>query len=635
MTAGSTYTLTVTGLTDGINSATLLTQDFTVVSDTAGPAVTSVQQVGSNLEVKFDKKVSATNFTSLTTGTSASSDISLTKQGDGTAYITAAPSLDPIDTSNKTVLFPIVATVYGSKDTASVLFTLKNIEDTNGNKMAAYSQSLTLNKDKEKPTLASSVLDTSDNKTIYLTFSESVSDPNLTQATAITIVENNTAVDVSATYLAGAAAGDDILAKSDWTAVPGGVTSSKYVKLVLPVALKASKNYTITIPGSKVSDVAGNKMNSVSFDVTTTAAADSTKPVVSKNAAAIAVVGGKNVIKIDWSENVVLDDARNLSNYVLNGSSLPAGTVITNISASSTDSDSFAITLPADGVTADAANADLLVTGIKDKNGNVVVPTTLSAWNAGLDLADTKKPTLVSAKASGNTKLELTFSEPVALVADTVVGAGGYEITVTDGTTTANIDLDGDAVVYLGNTATITLAGDNFGDVDFTKAELTVAAGAVTDKANTPNALTAIAVTDDKVVTDEFVDVAGGVVATTDNAGAGNNFTEISVDITPTTNNAVDRIVKYEIYIAPATVTDYTKVSDVEKYLTKLATFLPADAAGGAKALTTAAGEYLSDGTTAIATFAANVDTYVVAIDELGNKGLISELNKAGINVAD
>ncbi|TCX56384.1 hypothetical protein C1I38_02420 [Dehalobacter sp. 12DCB1] len=636
LAAGSSNTLTVSGLSDGINAAAQLTQTFTVTSDTAAPKVASVTQAGGTLKVVFDKEISNTNFTALTLGVNSVSDISLSKQGDATAYITTAPALDAMDLTNKTVVLTVGGTIYGSASTTTAVLTLKNIEDVNGNKMEAYSSSITLTKDVVKPTLVSSVLDASDNTTIYLTFSEEVTDPNF--AGTITVIDKSTATDVSG---AKSTPVTEIITKSDWTAVPGGITLSKYVKLSLEAALVAGKSYTITLPGLTVTDAALNKMDSVSFEVTAATASDAVKPVPSKGVSAIAVVSGKNVIDVSWSENVQLADAINTANYVLNGSALPAGTVITNTSGTAGDTNRFSITLPAAGVTADAAVADLLITGIKDIAGNATLPTTLSAWNAGLDLVDTKKPTVVSAKATANNKLEITFSEPVNIV---TLGAATNEIRLTDDNdaTSKTFNAGVDTVAYLGNTATLTFAaGQVFGGLNWTAGavELVIDAGAVVDRSAGALAIDAVAATHNIAVTDKFVDVVGGSVLVTDGVVSDDEtFAEINVAITAPTNTLKDRIVKYEVYIAPASVADYTTVANVELYLSKLATILPAaNGAVAAQDLTAAAGNFLSDGTTLVATLAGvDLDIYVVAIDEAGNKALISDVTTVeAINVAD
>ncbi|MBV7273908.1 Ig-like domain-containing protein [Clostridium sp. PL3] len=639
LTAGATPTLTVTGLSDGINSSSVINQQFTVTNDTAAPSVVSATQSGSTIKVVFDKEISTTNFADLSEGVSTSDDITLTKQGDGTPYITAAPVLDPSDSTNKTVLFTVLNTVYGSASTANVQFTLKNIQDVNGNAMNAYSKSLTLAKDAVKPNFISGVLDTSDNKTVYLTFDKAVVDPNLTTS-GLTIVDKSTATDVTATILAGAAVGDDTITKSDWTAVAGGVTSSNYVKLVLPVALTSGKTYTVTIPANTVADPSGNKnASAITFDVAATSASDTTKPTVAKAASpAITLVGGKNVMHVVYSENVQLADAINPANYVLDGATLPSGTVITNESATSGDTKDFAITLPKDGVTTDVTSASLVVTGVRDIAGNVVNPTTLTKFNTAplIDLADTKVPTLVSATATGSDKLVLTFSEPV--VANTLVNDG---VAVTDGTHTATIDLNDSAISTLGNTLTVSTlvnhaaAAQALNTIDFTQpVTITVTAGAVKDAAATPNSIAVIAAADDVAVADKFVDNAAAAVAVTD-AGAGiHDASGIKVNITAPTNAATDKIVKYDIYITPVGGTTYTTVADVQANLTKLETFLPSKA-GTATALSTADGTKLSDGTTVISTFAGNVETYIIATDDKGNQALVAHEASAAIDITN
>ena len=507
----------------------------------------------------------------------------------------AAPFVDPED--KKVVLLTIDPTIYGTGATATAELKVKGIKDTTGNKMADLTQAVTLNKDTVKPTLVKASVSAVDSKTVILELSEAVSKPDLS-AVSLKVLNKSNLVDVSTTY--SPTTDIAVLVNSKGETVVG-LTSSKFVKFELKAALPAG-TYEVTIPKDGIVDPAGNKTNVETFTLTTTGLGDSVKPTATATAT---VTGGQNVITVTYDEDVNLADATNRANYVLNGTALPTGTQFENISTTATETKKFKIILPADSVNADVATAPLLINNVKDKAGNVINPTTLT-----VAIADTKKPTLVKAEATAATTVELTFSEPVAMGAAGTIKIGG--VTFTVGTGTASV---------LGNKVTLTTSP--VAGIDLTKAAFTIDAAAIIDLAATPNTIDAIAATDYIYVADKFVDTTGASVATTE-TGTTKDITSVSVNITAPTNASVDTIVAYDVYIANDIGAGYfTTVSNVEKNLTKLVT-LGANKAGAAQALPLTAGNKLSDGTS-VSALNGKVTTYIIAIDDKGNKALIKQ----------
>ncbi|MFD2370567.1 hypothetical protein ACFSO0_11545 [Brevibacillus sp. GCM10020057] len=623
---GTEYTLQVSGVSDSEgNINTSESKTFTVSTSAVAPTITSVTQKYGFIAVTFDQPISSDSLNDLSVGVNnATDDVTLTKMGSGTPYVTVI-GLDPEDSTNKTVLITVANTVYGSGTTASAELKIKNIYDVYGNKMADYTQTISLTKDTTKPTLVSATLDRTNKQDVILEFSEPVQLPVITNE--ITALNTTTATDVSSSYTTNV--GVQVLVDESGDPVAAGVNQSKFVKLPLEAALAAG-SYQFSVPAGLIQDVVGNSNAAFNFNLTADAASDTTRPVVTLKASpAAAVVNGKNTIQVEFDEEVRLADATNLNNYILNGAALPAGTVITNVSATPTDYDKFLITLPADAVTADVTNATLIVSNIRDVAGNAVATTTLNDFNTGatVDLADTKLPTIVSAEATADDTLVLTFSEPVVANGD---GTGAAELNIGS----VAINLDAETVSSVGNKVTITLAAGGLGAVDFSSDTLTVTAGAFQDKAATANGIDAIVAADDLAVTDKFADVTGGSVATTDNGAVSDtdNISEIAVNITAPTNAAVDTVTKYHVYIADAGAADLTTVEDVEANLTKLVTWT-ASKAGSAQVIPATAGLTLSDGT-AVAGFNGSVDTYIVVEDDKGNKALIKQL-AAAVNIAD
>ncbi|QQE74136.1 hypothetical protein KDJ56_20190 [Brevibacillus composti] len=611
--AGKTYTVVVSGISDGENQATVLTKTFTVAGDVDAPAVVEVKQKYNSIAVKFDKEISATALAALTAG--ATDDFSVVKMGDATQYATAI-GLDPEDASGKTVLVDLsVPGVYGNSSSTSVSFTLKNVEDVNGNKMADYTASVNLVKDEVKPTLVSSKLNTSNNQEIILEFSEPVTDPNM--VANLQIISKKYASDVSATYIGGAGAGADVLVKADGT--PTVLTQSKFVKVTLTAPL-AEGSYEITIPANATADVVGNVQNTAQkFTVNVSASADTDKPTVASVTAAVSAAN-KNEIVVTFSEKVTLADATNLNNYLLNGAALPAGTIILNTTATPANQTEFTIILPRDAVSADTTTATLTITGVKDAAGNVMN----QHLEPGIALDDTKQPTLVSAKATAKDTLVITFSEDV-----NVADQAGNDVVITDGTNTVNIDLGAVTVTDVNKVVTITDASIDMTDIDFSKAELSIVADAFEDENNNTNGIAAVS---KAKVEDKFAQ-AFDAIALTDQGATGNGAS-LGIELDDTSiNRASDKLSKVYIYISKSTGAgdDLATVKDVEDSgLNPVITITASNVSqyiGGAKVLPATVTK-LSDGSSIATVFNGGnegdaVDIYVITEDVYGNKAIL------------
>jgi trimeric autotransporter adhesin len=605
--AGKTYTLLVESVTDHGNNVLASTEvSFTVESDTTkGNFVSSTVLGEDKVKLTFDKEIDTNTIPADTT----SNNFSIDKVG-GTFNGTAA--IDPED--SKSVIVTITNPGYSdSVKSINPIISLSGLKDIYGNEIAAVENlQVTLNQDVQKPQLVKATV-SEDKKSVVLEMNEEIDSITVTaaDANAITVV-NSDGVDVTNTLFVN----DnpfDVAQTVDKDGTP--TANTKYIKLSNSGANTIKPGtYTVTLPAGAFADtsIAGNTTDTIQFTFTVSETVNDT-PITIANPA-------NETVNADGTFSFTLglgttanSTALNTSNYTIDGKALPTGT---NIVFTSTAKDEVKITIPAGTFDEDAVKT-LAVFNLENSAGKKMTNTVLRSLN----VKDNTNPTIVSAKATADDTLVLTFSEPVSTVdvsGDAELVLGSYEV-----------DLGTATVQIVGKTVTITQAG--IGAVDLSNTKLSVVEGAFADTNNNTNPIKAV---DTITVEDNFVDVTGAEVAVTDNDNGNNNITEISVNITAPTNAAVDKVKEYDIYIVPATVADLTTVADVESTLTKLATF-DASQAGAAVALPLTAGTKLSDGTN-VTTLNGDVDVYIVVKDELGNKALVKDVtNVETINIAD
>jgi hypothetical protein len=576
--AGETYTIKFNSVSDRAypaNTATAfapVTASFTVVSDTSGPTVVGLTQSGDNkIDVEFSEDVNAT------TGVFVLDAMGL---ASGTITATGAAHAD----KKNVIVLTLTNLTYPAGNSRAVYVDVKGVKDTSGNMMAdSLDNVITMIKDTTKPVYESSTLDSATNKKILVKFNEDL----LAAAPAMTnyTIVDKDGVDVSTTYLTG---GSSRVLKAD-RLTPG---NGPYLEINLVSALPAG-TYTLTIKSDAVSDAstAQNKVNAVSFAVTAGGITDT-----AAFTATIANTGTPNVITVTYSKEVkggaVAGSATDPNNYMLGATALPAGTTITLNAAKNVAT----ITL-SNGTISATKSETLTVYGVQSIGGGTVTTAATTVV-----VTDNSKPTLVKAEAVSPTKIELTYSENVAVAAGLAAG----DFVVSNGLTYNNQSATN--ATATGKVVTLTVPSMSAANQDYLK--ITILANKITDVAgNGADKVT------DFVVADKFVSPLVFTLADGDTTESGIN----GLDLTPTYTLPGDTDVKeYKLYVfLTAGAPTITKVSDLDPY---------ANVWKGATLPTTATGNFgatnvmtRSDGT---ALTADEHTVYIVTTDNNGNSSV-------------
>ena len=403
--SGATASVYVAGAQDTVgNEMNLFNGSVTKVADSTKPTISSIKQVGQNVvRVVFSEAL----------GTSAA-DLGATEfkflKGAALVSSTAAVKNTAVDASGKTYDVTFTESdIYGSApsatDSASVTLLLAKdaVADLAGNTIDQYSQSFTFNADKTGPAFVSSAV-ALDKQTIELKFDEALladaTSPvvnNIDETKIIVTDENGVryTVDNASTVIKGSGEDAKVL-KVDFVAGSGMI---------------ANGTYTVQLQAGAVKDALGNASSAATTKVVVGDSADKTKPVATLDETSSAtapedlLASGVNKFVVDFSEEVT-GSALSLSNYKLDGASLPAGTVIY---FNSTAKNSVTIELPDSSVnigsSSTGTNALLNVSGVQDKAGNASDSTNLK-----VKIGDNTPAVLTSAQKLGNT-LVLTFNE--------------------------------------------------------------------------------------------------------------------------------------------------------------------------------------------------------------------------------
>lgn len=395
---------------------------FTVTADAVAPVVQDVKVVRDNLvEVTFDKAMDATSFA----GNARILDVNGVVQGTS-----LSASIKP-GTAGKTVrLATATAVPFNEAGTfAGTLVLADSIKDASGNAKAATSHSVTLTKDTVKPTVTGTSYvapgaqyagNTYANGAIVVKLSEEVSAAN-TPANFKLITSSGVEVISPAISLVGV-----------------NTLDAKEVILTMGGALPVD-TYTVRVANEAVADLStqANKNVAAVTTVKVDGSSDSVKPVVAYTSvtAASNQTSGSN-ITLKMTDNVGLDltTVQNVTNYLLDGKPLPAGSYVTlthNVGSSSAAAKDIAVTLniPEKSITK-SANYTLNVNNIKDKAGNAAAPFVQSA----IALVDDVSPELKAATISSNGLLVLSFSEAVNAV--TTGTEADFEFTINGSTVT-------------------------------------------------------------------------------------------------------------------------------------------------------------------------------------------------------
>ena len=375
--------------------------NVTVASDTVAPVVQNVNVVRDNLiEVTFDKAMDVNSFA----GNVRLLDLNGNQHGNPISATVKANS------GNKIIRLALGSTVPFNDNNAfsGTLILGDGIKDAVGNAKASSSHSVTLTKDTVRPTVAS---------TTYI--APGGQHAGVQYANGAIVIKFSEEVNVLG------AVGDFNLVTSggevvsNWAAsVAGNAQDSSEIIITLNNGLTAG-TYTLRLAANVVEDLSTqmNKNQAATTTVQVSASSDKTKPVV--NVASPTVNPATNQqsgssLVINMTDNVGLDlnTVLNVSNYLLDGKPMPAGTYITvqhNSGSSSTAATDIDVTIniPAQSITKDKSYAVNIV-NIKDKAGNTADPKTFNAT-----LADDVSPELKSAAISSNGLLVLEFTEDV------------------------------------------------------------------------------------------------------------------------------------------------------------------------------------------------------------------------------
>lgn len=427
--SGSTASVYVAGAKDTVgNEMSIFNGSVTKVADSTKPMISSIKQVGQNtVRVVFSE--------ALGSNTLANGELKFLKGAALNATNSTVVQNTTVDSSGKTYDVTFTGSdIYGTPaaDSASVTLLLAKdaVADLAGNTIDQYSQSFTFNADKTGPAFVSAAV-ASDKQTIEVKFDEAlladVAGPpavnNIDETKIIVTDENGVryTVDNASTVIKGSGEDAKVL-KVDFVASTG---------------LIANGTYTVQLQAGAVKDSLGNASSAATTKVVVGDSADKTKPVATLGTSAV------NKFVVDFSEEVT-GSALSLSNYKLDGASLPAGTVIY---FNSTAKNSVTIELPESSVNIGSAttgtNALLNVSGVQDKAGNASDSTNLT-----VKIGDNTPAVLTSAQKLGNT-LVLTFNENLGASADDANLAdvlANYEIksgsnTVVTGTGVATASL--------------------------------------------------------------------------------------------------------------------------------------------------------------------------------------------------
>lgn len=400
--AGKTYDVSVLNLADyagNVISPNPTKTTVTVVSDVASPTVSSLTVTGERtLKLVFSKDMDQ--------NTVNANNIKLVN-ADGTF---APLSVTKVDAKTYTLTVQAAITTATTTGTVSVN---TSVRDFLGNPFAAaFTQAVSFAKDTVAPTVTSVSYGSNG---LVIKFSENVNVPNAKQFTIINESNGTVAQTVTAT---------------------AGTYGIKDDTVTFPNITLASGTYTLRLPAGFVNDLASapNSLaaSTTSFTYTATTTSDSERPKVASVTPVSAPAGSTDqTFSVVFTDNSGLDLAslRDVNNYTLGGTALPAGTFITLSGFVGSNSAAplqatVNISVPNTGVAASGAK-ELLVSGVKDTAGNVIQP----AFNSITGFVDKVSPVLTAAAVSSDlsSNLVLTFSEKVLVSS---VQAGDFVFTV-------------------------------------------------------------------------------------------------------------------------------------------------------------------------------------------------------------
>jgi hypothetical protein len=360
-------------------------------ADLEKPRVTSVQVTGQNTaKVTLSEDIQEDTF-------------SVVLQ-QGASQQTVTLSRDTTDTTGKTYTFSVAELANWTSTSTTQSYTLfleeDVISDSANNDNDFYSTTVTFTKDTTAPVLASSKVAT-DRDTVELAFNENISVASGTLPGDIKVRNSQ---------------GVDFIVNGESVVVDGDTYDLDFVAGAGDIE---PGTYTITVPAGYFTDAQGNASKAFSTTVVVPVAGGT---VDNKLEAASVVGTGDNEFTLYFNEELS-QNALNLSNYRLDGQSLPAGT---DIFFTSNDKDTVVIQLPVGSVNignqTTGAPALLTVLNVADKAGNVA-PTT----NYTVAIKDNTSAKISSVQVAGD-EVVVTFNE--ALTVPSVDANDVFNVTV-------------------------------------------------------------------------------------------------------------------------------------------------------------------------------------------------------------
>ncbi|TPG69975.1 hypothetical protein EEL31_16800 [Brevibacillus laterosporus] len=394
--ATKTHTLEIVNLTDTAGNKSTVTKSFTITADATAPQVATLSQYSDKaVLVTFDKKMEATTITA---GSITIADESLNPVDAG------AIGQLPGDTTGTKFIVPINSTLYGTKSSVTLNLAFKDtITDKLGNKIVPSTKQVTLTKDVAAPAVDKVTVkkDAAGKvESLVLDFNKPLK-AGTYASDKITVI-NQDGVDVTGDLLAD---GTNVAFEADSEAVAAG---AKKVEFKLKVATALTGEFTFTFAKGLVQDDAETANDSVSYAKSINFGnADAPEFEITESDVTEA---GTNKIQVAFGKTVkggnVAGSATAVSNYTLNGSALPAGTLITL----NTNKDTATITLPASSIPTSDTHAVFTISNVQTLTGLTIKPLT-----ATVAIVDNVAPVLESAKVLDDVTIELTYSEKISL----------------------------------------------------------------------------------------------------------------------------------------------------------------------------------------------------------------------------
>lgn len=384
---------------------------ITPAADTAKPQITGVQVTGQNTaKVTLSEAINEATVAATLQKGATQTGVSLVKDATDTTGKTYTLTVDLNGGTAGDGIFSGTSTSESFTLYVAAGAMTDSSTPANGNEL--FSTSLTFVKDGSAPALVSSQT-SADSKKLEFKFNE---DLTVVGSDANIIIKNADGVRISAVDAE--------------TALKAGDNKTYQVDTKATDVVLDAGTYTVTIPAGFFTDAYGNASAAVTS--TFTVGAPSNTDTVKPTGAVTNATGLTNVFEIAYSEEVT-STALNVSNYKLDGSSLPTGT---EIYFTDTDKDTVRIVLPTNSINfgsqATGASAILTVSGVADKAGNVI-----NTANTSVVVKDNTAASITNVQVLG-TDVYVTFNENITVPATTdaldafKVTVNGADLTATD-----------------------------------------------------------------------------------------------------------------------------------------------------------------------------------------------------------